>query len=92
MSEHLSSSVFAVSPLPPSNGPAQATLPFLLSPPLDQSAWQLPLTEPCYEGLLGVRQLGLEPQPHVLPQVQPWTGHFLLLNLTVLICQVRKWR
>ena len=92
MSEHLSSSVFAVSPLLPSNGPAQATLPFLLSPPLDQSAWQLPLTEPCYEGLLGVRQLGLEPQPHVLPQVQPWTGHFLLLNLTVLNCQVRKWR
>ena len=44
-----------------------------------------------YEGLLHVRQLGLEPRPCLLPQVQPWTGHFLLLNLTVLICQVRKW-
>lgn len=92
MSERLSSSVFALSPLLPSNGPAQAALPFLLSLPLDQSAWQLPLTEPCYKGLLGVRQLGFEPQPCVLPQVQLWTGHFLLLNLTVLICQVRKWR
>lgn len=47
MSEDRSPSVFAVSPLLPSDGPAQATLPFLLSPPLDKSAWQVPLTEPC---------------------------------------------